>query len=642
MEIAANTKAGVHIYNISPDESGDAANQTNGEPLVTLPCAGSAFGYAWSPDGEKLATTDQGKIIIWDTEKGYKNSLEIEPVGESGGARAMLYSPGSSFLITFEKYCKDKCPENVHFWDMRTPRKATLLRSLSLRSYASGAISADLIQWTPDESLCLELIAGEGIVVLDSDLKAGETHRLVPEPNATQFSIAPAPQNDGYYVAVYVPEAANAWGAWDLTGRAGEVKIYHVSSSSSDVTKVSFQTLPRKLNSVTLLWNCQGTALLAQANSDVDESGESYFGTTSLYWMKSDGKAQTQISGPQDGLVQDVSWSPTQNEFLMIIGMMPAATKLYDGKTGKIVKEGNLGTSRRNTIRWNTFGRFFVVGGFGALPGDLDFFDRPSGETLCSFRANLTVNCCWAPSGRHFLTCTTAPRMNEDNQMSVWGYNAGEKILKVDFRPPVDPAGGGRTAADAGAMLWAASWRPDGKKVFADRAASPPPKGVKRVKGLPGDKATSVGAYRPGGAGGGTFSGVAAMMRGELAAPDAASGDRGWAATTTPGVTLPPQLTWEEQAKAQKDWVKEKKALAKKEKDDIEEAKQAQKDELKQLDKNIEDKAKTIKRLKEELAELDKLKDKEWDELTEEDEAQLEGELDLRAQIAELEKKGGK
>lgn len=631
MEITAITKSGVLIYSLKPDESdGEKTNQTF-EPVATLPPAGSAFGYAWTTDGTKLATVDQGKTIIWDPEKGYEQSLEIAPVGDTGGARALLWSPRSSFLITFEKYDKDKCPENMHVFDMKNRRKAEKLRSLQLRSYTSGAITADLLQWTPDEKLCLELIAGEGIVVLDEDLKAGETHRTIPEPSASQFSVAPKEQNDGYYVSVYIPEACNSWGAWDLDGRAGEVAIYHVKLD--EIKKVTSQFLPRKLNGCTLLWNSEGTALLAQANSDVDETGESYFGTSSLFWMRADGKAQTRISGPEDGLVQDAAWAPGQNEFLIIIGNMPATTKLYDGKTGKMVKDGQLGTSRRNTIRWNPFGRFFVVGGFGALPGDLDFFDRPSGETLCSFRANLTVNCCWAPSGRQFLTCTTAPRMNEDNQISVWDYNSGKHIFKVDFKPAVDVAGGGRKAADAGAMLWAASWRPDG--TYQDRAASPPPKGVKRVKGLAADANTSGTAYKPKGQGG--FSGVAAMMRGELDAPPAAgspSADRGWAAT--------PQLTWQEEQQKQKEYLKEKKALEKKQKEEAEQAKEAEKEQRRGIDKKLQDDEKRLPKLKAKLAELEKLKDKEWDELNSDDEAQLEGELDLRAEVVELEKLLGK
>jgi translation initiation factor 2A len=633
MDITAIAKTGVHIYRIKQEDVDSSRSQVDCEPIVSLPPAGSAFGYAWKQDGSRLATCDQGKTIVWDPANTYKQVLEIAPVGESGGARALLWSPRGSFLLTFEKFDKDKCPENMHVFDMRCSPRFERIRSLQLRSYTSGAITADLIQWTPDETLCCELVAGEGIVVLNEDVKAGDAPRKIAEPMAAQFAIAPSPQKDGFYIAVYVPEACNSWGAWDLTGRAGEVAVYHVGTSSSTISKVTFQTLPRKLNDVSLLWNSEGTALLAQANSDVDETGESYFGTSSLFWIKADGKAQAKVSGPEDGLVQDVAWAPGKNEFLIIIGNMPATTKLYDGSTGKMIKDGNIGTTRRNTIRWNPFGRFFVVGGFGALPGDLDFFDRPSGETLSSFRANLTVQCCWAPSGRHFLTCTTAPRMNEDNQLSVWNYNSGDRLLKVDFKPQLDVAGGGRKAADAGAMLWAASWRPDGK--FKDRAASPPPKGVKRVKGLPVEASSGGGAWRVKGVGGGN-SITAAMMRGEIDAPPkdgAAAGDRGWSAT--------PQLSWLEEQQQMKDLAKQKKAAEKQKKQEEEEAKEAEKAELRAMTKKLEGGAKRILKIKEILAELDKLKDKDWDELTEEDEAELEKEVELRTELAELENKVG-
>lgn len=461
--------------------------------------------------------------------------------------------------------------------------------------------------------------------MLNDDLEVGEDPRRISQPFASTFHIAPAPQQNGYYVAMYIPEATNSWGAWDLDGRAGEVAIYHVTETSID--KVASQTTPRKLKNCTIRWNSDGTAILANAESDVDETGFSYFGTTYLYWIRADGKAKKQICGPEDGFVEDFAWSPNGNEFLLIVGQ---AINLYDGASGKLVKDGALGTSHRNAIRWNQFGRFFVVGGFGQLPGDVDFFDRSTNETLCSFRAALTVNCEWAPSGRHFLTCTTAPRMNEDNQISIWGYNAGNLLLKVDFKPKENINGGGRKAADAGAMLWAASWRPDGKN-FSDRPASPPPKGVKRVKGLPADKkkdTSGVAAYRPKGGTGG----VAAMMRGEIdVMPQPAGEERGW-------VSEPKPLSWEEQQKQLKEQQKQKKEAEKKKREEEEEAKIAAKEELRAIEKGAKDKDKEIKRLKAELAELEKLKAKEWDEVTSEDEAALEGEVEIIKRLAELEK----
>jgi transcription initiation factor TFIID subunit TAF12 len=125
---------------------------------------------------------------------------------------------------------------------------------------------------------------------------------------------------------------------------------------------------------------------------------------------------------------------------------------------------------------------------------------------------------------------------------------------------------------------------------------------------------------------------IAAMMRGELEAPATAQAQegRGW--------TCAPVLSPQEQLQQQKDWEKEQKALAKKKKAEEEEAKIKAKEDLKSGEKKIKDNEKLLKQLKAELEEMDKLKDKEWDEMTEEDEAILEGEVELRARIAELEK----
>merc|ERR1711920_743845 len=174
------------------------------------------------------------------------------------------------------------------------------------------------------------------------------------------------------------------------------------------------------------------------------------------------------------------------------------------------------------------FGRFVAVGGFGTLAGDLEFYDRSKDETICSLRAALTVDCEWSPDGRSLLCATIAPRMNEGNQISIYQYT-GEKLLDLPFNPDKvegrheDTGAGARTKTQA--LLFRASWRPDGKKQYEDRPSSPPPAGQKRKKGLPDDSAASkptVEAYRPRGeAAGGA---VAAMMRGEIDAPKSGGG----------------------------------------------------------------------------------------------------------------------
>jgi len=283
------------------------------------------------------------------------------------------------------------------------------------------------------------------------------------------------------------------------------------------------------------------------------------------------------------------------------------------------------------------------------LPGDMDFFDNDAGETVSSFRAALTVGQCWAPDGRHWLSCTTAPRMNEDNGVSVYRYT-NERMIHLRFVPNKDAvlrtgggATGGRGAADAGAMLFASTWRPCSPFQYEDNPLTP--RKGKAIKNLPAEGIAAAGtgprgpsAYRAGDGGGG--SSIQAMMRGEVGLDS--GGDR-WG--KAPEVQVrndqpkEPELTWEEY-EAQK---KAKKAAEKKAKQDEEDAITKAKEDMYASRNQVEKNEKKLEKLKKQLSELDGLKEKEWDELTEEDEEELEKEIELKKQIAELENslKGG-
>jgi len=429
-------------------------------------------------------------------------------------------------------------------------------------------------------------------------------------------------------VACYIPQIS-------MVARAS---IYHLSKPSKLVMEAN---LPNKVKDCGLLWNSEGTALLANASSDVDETGNSYFGSTYLYWLKPEGKAKAEVCGAKDGQVQDVCWSPGANEFMLIVGMLPAAVNIYSGETGKLVKA--LGQAKRNTLKWNPFGRFVAVAGFGTLPGDLEFYDRTKDETITSFRAALTVDCAWFADGRHFMAATVAPRMNEGNQVAIYKHT-GEQLLHIEFKPDTvaarheDTGAGARTKTQA--YLFAAKWRPRGREGYEDLPADPPRDGEKRVKGLPtattpgsGYAAGATNAYRPRGAESGGGGSVAAMMRGEVAVPDApkremTEGEKG-------GWEVRPAAPALEEWEIRKMEKEAKKLQEQREKD----AKEAEKQALRALETGEKDTKKRLKEVKKLLEEIEAAKDKDWDELTEEDDAMLEQETALREELAKLEKK---
>ena len=158
---------------------------------------------------------------------------------------------------------------------------------------------------------------------------------------------------------------------------------------------------------------------------------------------------------------------------------MPATAELYDEK-GDL--EIAYGTTRRNTVLWDAFGKAFGVGGFGNLPGDMDVWERgqtrplassPSGDHLvlqiavratsntcrkdqksdgtsgwlnqrifrcepsrpiqtpcnefkrpCSrFTCSCSVEHAWGPDGVTFLSAVCAPRMRVDNKVPACSAN---------------------------------------------------------------------------------------------------------------------------------------------------------------------------------------------------------------------------
>jgi len=644
MDFLAATKEGIVIYDAmesakkpASSANGDAdapANKWEDEGrreddhakvVKRLPGVATAVGHSWSKDGKLLASVCEDGVIIYDATKDYEEYVTISPMAENqgnrvGGIRTTQFSPMNSYIVCYEKW-DPAIDHNVHVWDLREGSRGTRLYSCCLRNYASGGVPVDMVRWTFDESISLEFVAGEGLRLRNGDFSDEEgEERWISSTGLSQYVIAGVPHKGDCYVSCFLPEQGS---------RVARLVIYHLSDPKKPTKEID---LPKKVKDCKMLWNCDGSAMLALAGSDVDESGNSYFGTSYLYWLTGDGKKEVRISGAEEGLVQDLCWSPTANEFMTIVGMMPATVALYDGKTGKL--SSTLGVSRRNVLKWNPFGKMCAVGGFGTLPGDMDFWDRSTEETVSSLRAALTVECQWAPDGRHFLTSTIAPRMNEGNQISIYKYS-GERIIQMDFKPEViearhaDTGAGARTKTQA--LLFTSSWRP-APGVYTDRPITPRPGSKKGKKGLPqaspdAKASSAAAAYRPRGQG---ESAVAAAMRGEVEAP-AANESRGGRWDVNESLKAAPMMEEWEVKKMQKE---AKKVAELKAEQDKEAVKQANRD----LEKSEKDHGKKIKAIKAQLEEIELLKDKEWDEMTEEDEAVIETEIDLRAQLAELEK----
>jgi translation initiation factor 2A len=185
--------------------------------------------------------------------------------------------------------------------------------------------------------------------------------------------------------------------------------------------------------------------------------------------------------------VHDAAFSPRIDEFVVVYGHMPANATIFSSIKCEPIYQ--LGAGPHNTVRWNPFGRFICLAGFGNLPGDMRFFDRKAdgkykligkARAACSVRFRFDdvnvvfltylylakllkifvrpfpkVSAEWSPNGRYLLTATTAPRLNVDNGYKLWRYN-GELLQHVERE-----------------RLFEAKWQPAIKSTYADRPISP-------------------------------------------------------------------------------------------------------------------------------------------------------------------------
>lgn len=245
-----------------------------------------------------------------------------------------------------------------------------------------------------------------------------------------------------------------------------------------------------KGDKVQLKWNNSGTSVIVLAQTEVDRSGKSYYGETTLYLLSSTGAFDSRIDLDREGPIHDVTWSPNSKEFGVVYGFMPAKTTIFNFR-GVVTHSYPL--APRNTIVFSPHGRFVVVAGFGNLAGQMDIYDLEKGhQKVTTIEGSNATVCEWSPDGKHILTATTSPRLRVDNGVRIW-HVSGALQYNEDMNE-----------------LYQVCWRPHGtaEQPLGDPFNPVPTPHASALEYLAKRKVPSkpVGAYRPPGARGQTTS----------------------------------------------------------------------------------------------------------------------------------------
>jgi translation initiation factor 2A len=459
MELATISRDEIRVYR-GPDWDVPVMKHTS--------TAINADGMCWSPDGFLLgALNADGGVSVYDARNGYKQVFEGKK--QHNSIRHFYFSPKLTYLVTYERYASKDDFDNVFVYNMSTgeiPLKIKL-RSVTERNWP-------IFQWSEEERFCLHMTTNTVKVMHGRNLSLQSPLYSLTIPNIAEYTLSP----NGKLLAAFFPEAK---------GQPASLRIFDISDRSARprAAKSSFNAQTAKV-----YWNTSSTALVAVFATESDTTSSSYYGTSSLVFLRVSETGEittsTTVTGESAGPCHDVCWSNSHDEFVAVTGPMPAEIALYDGRTG--LKRISFGSTRRNTLRWSGFGRMFLAGGFGNLPGDIDVWDKNRGLCLSSTRIPCTVLCEWGPDGRHFLSSSIFPRMRVDNFVNIVRYDGTVVAKLTDFKE-----------------LYSVKWRPcsDPADLFDD--TPPSPRVIQNARKPAGEEVAETkpkAAYRPPGGSG--------------------------------------------------------------------------------------------------------------------------------------------
>ena len=327
--------------------------------------------------------------------------------------QAIAFSPKGTYLLTFQRPSKGEdgaASKNLKLWNVHNG--GTEVLSMHQKILDRGHWPT--VQFSSDESLALHAVTNTLHIYKTLSFDAGPCAKL-PVKGLSVFSLGPSK----LLVATYVPEAKGAPGHAAIYDISGLPESARVQSSPQPLCRKSFF----RANDCRLIWSPSSSAVLALTSSDVDATNQSYYGEQHLYFLAANGTLESRVQLPKEGPVHDVQWNPKGDSFVALAGYMPAKAIIFDDKCVPIY---DLGSGPYALARWNPFGRFLVLAGFGNLPGDMAFFDRKADgkvKPMGSTRAENGVTLSWSPDGRYVLAATIAPRLRVDNGFQVFKYN---------------------------------------------------------------------------------------------------------------------------------------------------------------------------------------------------------------------------
>ena len=373
--------------------------------------------FKYSPDGTCLAWSDPSGVTVVDLKtNAVRYKLDRTDVFD------IAFSPLSTYMATWERFMTNKDMPNG-------------FNNLKIWRLCDGKLTSEWVHksratwcplWSDDESICARAASKEVQFLNGATFEGGILSRLKLE-NVGSINISPG--KAPYKIAAFVKGEK---------GQPSAVRIFNYLNLQTPAASKSFY----KADRVDMQWNSNGGALLVTTHTDVDKTGQSYYGETHLYFISANGDLDCRIPLSKEGPIFDVQWSPNNKEFVVVHGFMPAKATLFDYKCNAIF---DFGTGSRNAVKYSPRGNIVCLAGFGNCNGNMEFWDKKKLTLLSKVTMSNTTQWAWCPDNEHLLVATTAPRLRIDNGFKIMRYT-GDVVKEVPFKElwefvwqPVDP-----------------------------------------------------------------------------------------------------------------------------------------------------------------------------------------------------------
>jgi translation initiation factor 2A len=302
----------------------------------------------------------------------YKNS-DSPFFPETSRVQIVDVSPRGTFLLTWERAQEGETP-NLKLWKTATGEYVAGFRQKSLTRD-----SWPYVQWTNDEKFAFLLATNEirvypGVFPQGSETRFVERIRIPGIASMSFPSQSKGSATGKVLFTSFIPKDKN---------KPSRAALYEYPSSKQVATSDSYPALVSKslfqAEEMKVYWSPKGDAALIALQSTVDTSGQSYYGSTSLYLMSPQQDDTVAVPLPQEGPVLDVGWMPNPDKppcFAVVAGRMPSMASLHNGSDGKATFL--FGNRHQNTVTWAPHGRFVTLAGFGNLVSSIQCLRRNS------------------------------------------------------------------------------------------------------------------------------------------------------------------------------------------------------------------------------------------------------------------------